>query len=116
MLARDRFTFFGKQVLYHYKSLFSTFQNGNIQLNYVFPIHGHLRGHAQVFQGYGETRYNVSQTTLGIGFHLQIGKEIPSVLIFIKVDRSNFFIFCSNLDFILLKKLRYNAYVNAICF
>jgi phospholipase A1 len=48
---------------------FSTFEKGNIQMNYVFPIHGHLRGHAQVFHGYGETLidYNISQTTVGIG-------------------------------------------------
>ncbi len=60
----------GKHELYTIIShSFTTFQKGNIQMNYVFPIHGHLRGHAQVFHGYGETLidYNVSQTTIGIG-------------------------------------------------
>jgi phospholipase A1/A2 len=63
-------TNFGKHEFYTIIShSFSTLQKGNIQLNYVFPIHGHLRGQAQVFQGYGETLidYNVSQTTFGIG-------------------------------------------------
>ncbi|MGV9003134.1 phospholipase A [Flavobacterium sp.] len=63
-------TNFGKHEIYAIMShSFSTFEKGNIQLNYVFPIHGHLRGHAQVFHGYGETLidYNVSQTTLGVG-------------------------------------------------
>lgn len=63
-------THFGKHEFYTLiNHSFSTFQKGNIQLNYVFPIHGHLRGHAQVFQGYGETLidYNVKQTTVGIG-------------------------------------------------
>ncbi|MBE0392989.1 phospholipase A [Flavobacterium sp. PL002] len=63
-------THFGRHEFYTLiNHSFSTFEKGNIQLNYVFPIHGHLRGHAQFFQGYGETLidYNVSQTTLGIG-------------------------------------------------
>lgn len=48
---------------------FETFKNGNIQFNYVFPIKGHLRGHAQIFNGYGETLvdYNHNQTTIGLG-------------------------------------------------
>lgn len=63
-------TNFGKHEIYTIVShSFSTFEKGNIQMNYVFPIHGHLRGHAQVFHGYGETLidYNVSQTTVGLG-------------------------------------------------
>lgn len=48
---------------------FETLKNGSIQLNYVFPIRGHLRGHAQIFNGYGETLvdYNHLQTTVGLG-------------------------------------------------
>lgn len=61
---------FGKHEIYTIIShSFSTFKKGNIQLNYVFPIRGHLRGHAQVFHGYGETLidYDLSQTTIGLG-------------------------------------------------
>lgn len=48
---------------------FNSFEGGSIQLNYVFPIKGHIRGQAQLFDGYGETMidYNHRQTTLGIG-------------------------------------------------
>ena len=48
---------------------FSSLNKGGIQLNYVFPIKGHIRGQAQFFHGYGETLldYNHKQTTIGIG-------------------------------------------------
>lgn len=48
---------------------FTSLKYGGIQLNYVFPIKGHIRGHAQFFHGYGETLldYNHNQTTLGFG-------------------------------------------------
>ncbi|WP_144602167.1 phospholipase A [Algoriphagus algorifonticola] len=42
---------------------------GSAQLNYVFPIRANLRGHFQIFDGYGETMidYNHRQTTIGLG-------------------------------------------------
>lgn len=48
---------------------FSSIKGGSIQLNYVFPIKGHMRGQFQVFDGYGETLvdYNHRQTTVGLG-------------------------------------------------
>ena len=42
---------------------------GSLEVNYLFPIKGTLRGHAQLFHGYGETLvdYNHRQTTFGVG-------------------------------------------------
>jgi phospholipase A1/A2 len=50
-------------------SLTLTNNRGSIQFNYVFPIRANLRGHLQVFEGYGETMidYNHRQTTIGLG-------------------------------------------------
>lgn len=49
-----------------------TFKNadrGSAQLNWVFNIHGHVKGHVQMSAGYGETLidYNHAQTTVGLG-------------------------------------------------
>ena len=63
-------TTLGRHELYAITShSFTSFEKGNVQVNYVFPMHGHLRGHVQVFHGYGETLidYNISQTTVGVG-------------------------------------------------
>lgn len=45
---------------------------GSIQLNWVFPVINNLRGHLQLFDGYGETLqdYNHRQSTIGVGISL----------------------------------------------
>lgn len=45
---------------------------GSIQLNWVFPVVHNLRGHVQLFDGYGETLqdYNHRQATYGLGIAL----------------------------------------------
>jgi phospholipase A1 len=45
---------------------------GSVMLAWAFPLSSYLKGHVQVFSGYGESLidYNYRQTTVGLGFSL----------------------------------------------
>jgi phospholipase A1 len=48
---------------------FNSLNKGSAQLNWVFQVRGHLKGHVQLSSGYGETLidYNHFQNTVGLG-------------------------------------------------
>lgn len=64
---------FGDHLIYAVgRHPFNHIARGSLELNYVFPINGNLRGHVQFFSGYGETMidYRHYQNTFGIGISL----------------------------------------------
>ena len=53
-------------------SITSNRSHGAVQLDYGFPISNLLRGHVQIFDGYGESMidYNHKATYIGLGVSL----------------------------------------------
>lgn len=64
---RHQFSIMGKHSL-----RFDEINRGSLQFDWAIPISGNLKGHLQVFNGYGESMidYNHKQTTVGFGVSL----------------------------------------------
>jgi phospholipase A1 len=50
----------------------SGFKRGAVQVNYSFPLHGHVKGFLQIFSGYGQSliEYNHYTNAIGVGISL----------------------------------------------
>lgn len=59
-------------ILARHSLRFGEDNHGSLQFDWAIPISGNLRGHFQLFSGYGESMidYNHKQTTIGLGISL----------------------------------------------